>query len=407
MAEMVLIIGNGGREDALKWKLSQSPHVGEAEKSQFTTIESALNFARQNNPGLVVIGLEGPLALGIVDRFNAENIPVFGPTKEAARLEWDKAWADEFMTRHGIPHPISRSFRNIDEAYSYLDNQNPTNIVIKASGLASGKGVILPSSQEEANLSLSGIFQGKFGDQSTVVIQERLTGREVSLICLTDGTNIVPLLPAQDYKRLKDNDEGPNTGGMGAFTPAGLEPVLQKQIMDSIVNPTIQGLHKEGIEYTGALYFGLMLTQDGPKLLEYNSRFGDPETQPQMMLFSSDLYLALKACADRSLSPELVSFRQGAAVCVVVASEGYPQNPVTGREVLGLDTVTDPNVIVFHSATETKDGKIVTTGGRVLAVTAFGQSLEEARQKAYSQIGEQGIHFEGMQYRQDIGTNQL
>lgn len=407
MAERVLIIGSGGREDALKWKLSQSPHVLQVENIQFTTIENALNSARQHNSGLVIIGLEGPLALGIVDRFNAENIPVFGPTKEASRLEWDKAWAEEFMARHNIPHPQSSSFENFDQAIKYIQDREAVNTVIKVNGLSVGKGVILPSSLDEAKLALLEISQGKYGNQPMIIIQERLYGREVSLICLTDGTKIIPLLPAQDHKRLKDNDEGPNTGGMGAFTPADLEPDQQKQIINSIVNPTIQGLHKEGIEYTGALYFGLMLTNDGPKLLEYNSRFGDPETQPQMMLFSADLYLALKACVDRSLSPELVNFRQGASVCVVLAAEGYPQQPILKREIKGLDTVKDPNVQVFHSATEDKDGKIVTNGGRVLAVTAYGQSLEEARQKAYSQIGENGIHFEGMQYRKDIGVSQL
>lgn len=407
MAERVLIIGNGGRENAIKWKLEQSPQINQVETVQFTTIDNALNSARQHNSGFVIVGPEDPLAQGVVDRFNAEKIPVFGPTKEAARLEWDKAWAEDFLNRHNIPHPKSRSFSNTEEAFSYFQDHQPKDIVIKASGLASGKGVILPDSQEEAKLAISEIFQGKYGNQDTVVIQERLSGKEVSLICLTDGTNIFPLLPAQDYKRLKDNNQGPNTGGMGAFAPAPLESGPQNQILDTIVNPTISGLKAEGIDYIGALYFGLMLTSDGPKVLEYNSRFGDPETQPQMMLFSSDLYLALKACVEGNLTSELIRFRQGTSVCVILASATYPQNPVTGREIKGLDTITDPDVTVFHSATETKDGKIVTSGGRVLGITAYGVNLEEARQKAYLQIGDNGIHFEGMQYRQDIGANQL
>lgn len=405
MPKRVLIVGNGGREDAIKWKLEQSLQVDQVQNVQYTTVDSALNSARQNNASFVIVGPENPLAQGVVDRFNEEKIPIFGPTKEAARLEWDKAWADEFMGRHNIPHPKSRSFSNIEEALRYVQDQETENIVIKASGLASGKGVILPRSQEEVKLALLEIFQGKYGKQDTVIIQERLVGREVSVICLTDGVNIVPLLPAQDHKRLKDNDQGLNTGGMGAFAPAPLEAEQQKQIMDTIVNPTINGLRKEGITYIGALYFGLMKTRDGPKVLEYNCRFGDPETQPQMMLFSADLYPALKACINGNLTPDLISFRQGTSICVVLASKGYPQNPVVGREIKGLDTVTDPNVVVFHSATETKDGKIFTTGGRVLGITAYGRNLEEARQRAYSQIGDQGIHFEGMQYRTDIGAS--
>lgn len=403
MSERVLVVGSGGREDAITWQLEQSPQVERAEKVQYTTVENTLNFARENGASFVVVGPDNPLAQGIVDRFNEEKIPIFGPTKEASRLEWDKAYADEFMNRHNIPHPKSRTFRNIDEARSYLQEQDPKKIVVKANGLALGKGVILPGSQDEAELAITEIFQGKYGDQDTVIIQERLLGREVSFICLTDEVNIVPLLPAQDHKRLKDNDQGPNTGGMGAFAPAELDPATYEKIMETIVNPTIQGLQEDGIKYTGALYFGLMLTADGPKVLEYNCRVGDPETQPQMFMFSSDFYSALKTCIDGNLTSDLVRFRQGVAVCVVLASEGYPQNPVTGREIRGLDTVTDPNVVVYHAATETKDGKIFTAGGRVLGVTAYGLTLEEARERAYSQIGEQGIHFPGMQFRTDIG----
>lgn len=406
MPERVLIIGSGGREDALRWKLNQSPQVEQAVNVQYTTVDDALNSAKQNNAGLVIVGPEDPLAQGIVDRFNKENIPVFGPTKEAARLEWDKAWSVKFMSRHSIPHPRSQIFSSYDDSLKYVQSQQADSLVIKANGLASGKGVKLPSSQEEAELVIAEIFGGKYRNQTAVVIQERLTGREVSLICLTDGTTIIPLLPAQDHKRLNDNDKGPNTGGMGAFVPAPLDADLEQQIMETIVNPTIKGLQKEGITYIGALYFGLMLTGNGPKVLEYNCRFGDPETQPQMMLFSSDPYLALHACVEGKLTPDLISFRQGAAVCIVLASEGYPEKPVIGREIQGLDTVTDPNVVVFHSATETKDGKILTTGGRVLGITAYGQNLEEARQRAYSQIGKKGIHFKGMQYRRDIGANQ-
>lgn len=406
MSERILVVGNGGREDGLRWKLTQSPQVEDIHVRRYSTIDSLVSFAKQNNIGFVVVGGENALFEGIVDRFIDEKIPIFGPTRKAARLEWDKAYADEFMDRNNIPHPKSRSFSNLKEALSHIQDQEPETIVIKANGLASGKGVILPESHEEAEVALSEIFQGKFGDQDKVIIQERLKGREVSLICLTDGTNIVPLLPAQDHKRLKDGDIGPNTGGMGAFAPAELDLATKQQIMETIVNPTIQGLQKDGIKYTGALYFGLMLTQDGPKVLEYNCRFGDPETQPQMLLLSSDLYPALKACIDGNLNSDLISFHQGTAVCVVLASEGYPQNPVTGREVKGLDSVTDPNIVVFHAATETKDGKIFTNGGRVLGITAYGQTLEEARQRTYSQIGDQGIHFEGMQFRLDIGINQ-
>jgi phosphoribosylamine--glycine ligase len=224
------------------------------------------------------------------------------------------------------------------------------------------------------------------------------------MIYLTDGTTIVPFIPAQDYKRLHDGDQGPNTGGMGSFAPAELEE--KEEIFKTITKPTIDGMRLEGAPYMGALYVQVILTQDGPKVIEFNSRFGDPETQPQMLLFSADLYQALMACTDGTLTYNHVSFRDGFALCVVLASEGYPQNPVVGREIHGLDKVTDPNVVVFHSATEIKDGKMLTTGGRVLGITAYGQTLEEARQRAYSQIGEQGLHFDGMQFRLDIGINQ-
>lgn len=405
MLERVLIIGSGGREDALRWKLNQSPQVKQAVNVQYTTVDDALSSAKKNNAGLVIVGPEDPLAQGIVNRFNKENIPVFGPTKEAARLEWDKAWSVKFMSRHSISHPESQIFSSYDDSLKYVQSQQAGSLVIKASGLASGKGVILPESQEETELALIEIFQGKYRNQDTVVIQERLQGREVSLICLTDGTNIVPLLPAQDHKRLKDNNQGPNTGGMGAFVPAPLEADDQKQIMETIVYPTIKGLQEEEIKYTGALYFGLMLTSDGPKVLEYNCRFGDAETQPQMMLLSTDLYPALRACVDGNLTSSLVSFRQGASICVVLASEGYPQTPIIKRVVQGLDTVTDPNVIVFHAATEEKDGKTITTGGRVLGITAYGSTLDEARERAYAKIGNQSVNFEGMQFRKDIGAS--
>lgn len=406
MAERVLVVGNrGGREAALKWKIGQSPLVGNILDDLYTSSQNSLNFALQEKATFVVIGPEAPLAEGLVDKLVDVGIPTFGPTKEASRLEWDKAYADEFMTRNNIPHPKSLSFSNLEEALKYVQDQEPESIVIKASGLASGKGVILPQTKEEAELAIAEIFQGKYGDQDTVVVQERLTGREVSLICLTDGTNVVPLLPAQDYKRLRDNDEGPNTGGMGAFAPAPLEESDQKQIMETTVGPTIDGLRKDGITYKGALYFGLMLTGDGPRVLEYNCRFGDPETQAQMLLLSSDLFPALKACVDGNLHPNLINFKEGAAVCVVLASEGYPEKPVTGREVQGLDAVSDPNVVVFQAATETRDGKPFTAGGRVLGVTGSGQTREEARRKAYSQIGDQRIHFEGMQFRTDIGAS--
>lgn len=405
MPERVLIIGNGGREDAIRWKLNQSSLIDHVETQPFSSVENSLNEAIQKGITFVVVGPEGPLSQGIVDRFAQAKIPAFGPTKQAARLEWDKAWADGFMNRNNIPHPKSHTFSNVDEALEYIQDQDPQSLVIKASGLASGKGVILPQTKAETELALAEMFQGKYGNQNTVVIQERLTGRELSLICLTDGTNIVPLLPAQDHKRLKDNNKGPNTGGMGAFVPTPLDVDLEQQIMETIVYPTIKGLQEEGIKYTGALYFGLMLTRDGPKVLEYNCRFGDPETQPQILLLSSDLYPALRACVDGNLTSSLVSFRQGASICVVLASEGYPQTPIIKRIVQGLDTVTDPNVIVFHAATEEKDGKTITTGGRVLGITAYGSTLDEARERAYAKIGNQGVNFEGMQFRKDIGAS--
>ncbi|MCR4324594.1 MAG: phosphoribosylamine--glycine ligase [Candidatus Curtissbacteria bacterium] len=400
MPERVVVVGNGGREDALSWKLSETADVFSLPRN--VTAESLSAFYKENEIDLVVVGPEDPLAAGIVDQAQERDLKAFGPRKDASRIEWDKEYADNFADRHNIPHPKSQSFTSYEEALEYVQNQNPKDIVIKANGLTLGKGVLLPESKEEAEAALARIFKCKeFGTHDTVVVQERLRGREVSLICLTDGTTIIPLLPAQDHKRIFDNDQGPNTGGMGAFAPAELPD--QEKIYEEIVKPTIDGLNQDGILYQGALYIQLMLTSEGPKVIEYNSRFDDPETQAQVMLFDGDFYRALKACADGTLTPDIVSFRDGFAVCVVLATAGYPATTRTGDEIYGLEKIEDPDVYFFHAATKVEDGKTFTNGGRVLGVTAVGPTLEEARQKAYSQIGPEGVHFDGMQYRTDIG----
>lgn len=419
MGAKVLVVGAGGREHALGWKLRASKQVSDlyfAPGNAGTALlgknveigagetSKLLKFAKESGIGLTVVGPEIPLEAGIVDEFEEAGLLIFGPTKKAALLETDKAWATAFMERHNIPHPRSLTIKDYKMALDCVKEQGAQKVVIKATGLAAGKGVFLPATFKEAQAALRRIMKDEeFGPSRGVLIQERLSGREVSLLAFCDGKTIVPILPAQDHKRINDGDRGPNTGGMGAFAPAPMDKGLQKEISETILKPTVDGMYREGHVYKGVLYAGLMLSADGPKVLEYNARFGDPETQPLMMLLASDLFVVLRSCASGALKPNMVSFRNGAALCVVFASGGYPGKHETGKVVGGLDTIGDPNLQIFHAGTKNENGKIVTSGGRVLGVTAYGRNMSIARKKVYSSIGQRGVHFAKMHFRHDIG----
>lgn len=417
----VLIVGSGGREHALGWKLKQSNKVeklyfapgnagtallGENVNIDILDIERLLDFAMQNKIDLTVVGPEAPLVSGIVDIFTEKGLRIFGPTKSAAQLESSKAWAASFMQKYKIPHPETYVFSEINKARTYIKEQGWQNIVIKADGLAAGKGVIVPDSQEEANFGLESILVKKiFGEAGEkVVVQERLLGKEVSVLAFSDGKNIMSLLPAQDHKRIFDGNRGPNTGGMGAYSPV---PFVNKQIVKKIetgiLQPTISGMQEDSNPYKGVLYAGLMLTKSGPKVLEYNVRFGDPEIQPLMMLLDSDLLTIMDDCIDFGLDKQQIKFKKGSSVCVVLSAAGYPADYKKGEAIHGFSSIKDENVQVFHAGTSMKDGKIITSGGRVLGITSYAQSLTQALKKVYSVIGKNGIWFEGMYYRKDIG----
>lgn len=416
--ETVLIVGSGGREHAVGWKLSQSgsqPKLlftpGNAGTAQIgrnfdidtTNIDEIVRTAKEQN-AFIFVGPELPLQLGIANAAQKEGLKIFGPTQEAARLETSKSWAIEFMRRYAIPHPQSAIFSKLTDVAAFLEKPTWKEIVIKADGLAAGKGVLLPNSKQEAVDAVKRIMIDKeFDDGSKIIIQERLKGREMSLIVITDGTTIVPLPPTQDYKRVNDNDKGPNTGGMGAFAPAVMTASMYREIYDRILRPTVDEMRREGNLFQGVLYAGLMLTDDGPKVLEFNARLGDPETQVQMMLLGSDLLKALKNTVNGELNGRDFSFRKGTAICTVVTAEGYPDKPVIGDEIYGLDNFNNPNVQLFHAGTKLEKGKVVTNGGRIIGVAAYGKDQESARQLLYPQIGENGIHFRDMHFRTDIG----
>jgi len=417
----ILIVGSGGREHALGWKLKQSPHTtklffapgngGTGELGininiKAHEINKLLSFAIENNIDVTIVGPEDPLSMGIVDLFESKNQMIFGPSRLASRLESSKAWSTWFMKKYGIPQPISYTFKDYKKACSFFTTHNPLQFVIKASGLALGKGVILPQTKKEALGTIKKIMVDKeFGEAGNeVVIQEKLAGEEVSIIAISDGTTITPLLPAQDHKRIFDKDKGPNTGGMGAYAPV---PFVTKKIInkihETILQPTVEGMKKEGCPYKGVLYAGLMITKDGPKVLEYNVRFGDPETQPIMMLLKSDLLPLMLSCIKGNLKNKKIIFHNQASACVVLASKGYPGSYKKGELIQGLKTSDDKDIVIFHAGTTEKEGALFTNGGRVLGITARGKNFKDTIKKAYSIIGRKGVYFKGMQYRKDIG----
>jgi phosphoribosylamine---glycine ligase len=418
----VLLIGSGGREHAIAWKLAQSPHLthlwiapgnagtssaGENIAISADDLDSLTTFAKRERVDLVVIGPEAPLAAGLADRLREAGIRAFGPTQAAARLESSKVFAKDFMQRHGIPTARFRSFSDYNEADKYLRGLDYP-VVIKASGLAAGKGVLIPQTPEEARRCLRQVMMERvFGDAGNAcVIEERLEGEEVSLLAFCDGTIAQPMPPAQDHKRVFNGDQGPNTGGMGAYAPAPVcPPAKVEEFTRTILQPTLDGMRAEGTPYSGVLYAGLMLTSSGVRVIEYNCRFGDPETQVILPLLESDLLEVLTACADGKLAGLALRWRNGAAACVVLSSGGYPGSYETGKEISGWGTAQKDEVI-FHAGTKNgADGRILTAGGRVLCVTGLGDDIPTALRRAYTALAP--IRFEGMHYRKDIGRRAI
>jgi len=418
----VLVIGGGGREHALAWKLAQSPratkvylapgnggtaHHPKFENLPITGVVQLREWAQEQKVGLTVVGPEAPLAAGVVDEFRAHGLRVFGPTKAAAQLESSKAFSKAFMRSHGIPTADYDTFTDPAAAHAFVDRLGAP-IVVKADGLAAGKGVVVAMTLQEAHDAVDFMLvDNKYGvahneGGARVVIEAFLEGEEASFIVLCDGKNVAALATSQDHKRLKDGDEGPNTGGMGAYSPA---PVVTADVharaMREIILPTIRGMEKDGIPYTGFLYAGLMIDAKGhPKTLEFNCRMGDPETQPIMMRLKSDLMDVMLAATDGKLDQVELQWDRRTALGVVMAAHGYPEDPRKGDAITGLPPEAD-DAMVFHAGTQLQDGVLRTSGGRVLCVTALGDNVRQAQQRAYDVA--RGIHFDGAQYRRDIG----
>jgi phosphoribosylamine--glycine ligase len=414
----LLVIGSGGREHAIAWRLVQSPKVsrvyvapGNAGTAQedglynvdITAIDDLVRFATAEGIHATVVGPEGPLAAGVVDAFRAAGLRIFGPTRQAAQLESSKDFAKRFMQRHGIPTARSFTFNDARAAHDYVDEQGAP-IVIKADGLAAGKGVVVAVTPQEAHAAIDMMLAGNtLGDAGhRVVIEEFMDGEEASFIVMVDGHNVLALASSQDHKRIFDGDQGPNTGGMGAYSPAPVvTPEVHSRAMREIILPTVRGMAADGIPYTGFLYAGLMIDAEGaPRVVEFNCRMGDPETQPIFMRLKSD-FLQLVDCAiDGTLDQVEVEWDRRAALGVVLAAEGYPQAPKTGDAVRGLPKNGD-DFHVFHAGTTDRNGNVVTNGGRVLCVTALGDKVKIAAERAYEVV--EKIRFDGMQFRKDIG----
>ncbi len=417
----ILIIGGGGREHALAWKSSQSSLVdriylapgnaGTAREAGMKNvaigvedIDALVDFAKSNQIGLTIVGPEAPLVLGVVDAFKAAGLKCFGPDKAPSQLEGSKAFSKAFLERHTIPTAAYQAFDEFDAAANYIRQQGAP-IVVKADGLAAGKGVILAKTVDEAIQATESILVGgEFGAAgASVVIEEYLTGEEASFICIADGQHILPMASSQDHKAAHDGDNGPNTGGMGAYSPAPIvDQAMHERIMDQVIRPTIEGLRSEGMPYTGFLYAGVMIGDDNiPKVLEFNCRFGDPETQPIMMRLQSDLVEHCLAAVDGELDAQLALWDDRVAVGIVLASEGYPGNYRKGDPISGLDQVDDERVKVFHAGVAEKEGKLCTAGGRVLCVTALGDTVSHAQTLAYNEATK--IQWQGKWNRTDIG----
>jgi phosphoribosylamine--glycine ligase len=422
VALRVLVIGGGGREHALAWKIAQSPKVekvfvapgnaGTAHEPKCENIainaedvDALLRFAQQNKVDLTVVGPEAPLVLGVVDKFRAAGrLRIFGPTQDAAQLEGSKAFTKDFLARHQIPTAAYGNFTDVGAAEAYIRKVGAP-IVVKADGLAAGKGVIIAQTTDEAIAAVRDMLAGNaFGEAGhRVVVEEFLTGEEASFIVMVDGEHVLPLATSQDHKRVGDGDTGPNTGGMGAYSPAPVvTPAMHARIMREVIEPTVRGMSQEGHPYTGFLYAGVMIAPDGtPKVLEYNCRFGDPETQPVMLRLKSDFIELIEAALDGKLDRAQATWDSRAALGVVMAAGGYPGAYSKGDVITGLPGKTESDRKVFHAGTALKDGAVVTSGGRVLCVTALGASVSTAQQHAYELVGQ--IRWSGAQYRHDIG----
>lgn len=421
----ILVVGNGGREHALVWKVRQSPLVKEvycapgnagiAELADCVPIETSsivelADFAQTIGADLTVVGPELPMVLGIADEFQRRGLTIFCPSRVAAELEGSKAFAREFMQRHKIPSPSYEVCATPEDAQAFMDRA-PFGfpVVVKADGLAQGKGTIIVGDAAEGRAIVQQVMvERKFGSAGLkLVMEEFLSGEEVSFLVFSDGANVVPMVSVQDHKRIHDGDEGPNTGGMGTVSPAtSLSVDVHKQIMQEIVIPSVKGMAAEGRRYQGVLYVGLMMTEKGPKVLEYNARFGDPETQVILARMRSDLVPILQAVAEGDLKDTKIEWTKEPAVCVVLASKGYPGPAESGKAITGLAALKGlSDVVAFHAATELRDGGLVTVGGRVLGITALGANLDAAIERAYEAVTR--VSFEGVQYRRDIGQKAL
>lgn len=417
----VLVIGSGGREHALLWKLSQSPSVtdvyvvpgndGMSDVASLIPIkgnEDIIDFARLMQVDLTVAGPETVLTEGLADEFEKRGMAFFGPSKAAARIEGSKGFAKALMKKYGIPTAAYETFDDEEKAIAYLKANDTYPIVIKADGLASGKGVIIAQSEEEAIDTVKDMLEGHTfsGAGRSVVIEEFMEGEEASMLCFCDGTNVVPMISAQDHKRIFDFDKGPNTGGMGAYAPA---QVMTKEMCEEvnvrILRPIVAAMKKEGYPFKGCLYAGLMITSEGPKVVEFNCRFGDPETEAVLPLFDGDLARVMLDCVHGTLSDEAVVWKKACAVDVVLASEGYPASHSSGEVISGIEDAKKAGCLVFHAGTVKKNGQYVVNGGRVLNVVALADTLAEAKAKAYEGVSR--ISWRGMQYRHDIADKGL
>jgi phosphoribosylamine---glycine ligase len=418
----LLVIGSGGREHALAWKLTQSPRVqmvfvapgngGTAtepglENVDIAAIPRLVEFARREGVHLTVVGPEAPLAAGVVDAFREAGLRIFGPTRAAAQLEASKDFAKQFMVRHGIPTARHATFDDASDAKTYVERHGAP-IVVKADGLAAGKGVVVASSVEEAHAAIDMmLLEHRFGDAGArVVLEECLEGEEASFMVVSDGVHALPLATSQDHKRLRDGDEGPNTGGMGAYSPAPVvTPEVHARVMREIILPAVKGMAKDGTRYVGFLYAGLIIDKAGnPKTLEFNCRMGDPETQPIIMRLKSDLLALFERALEGRAEGAEVQWDRRTALGVVLAAQGYPENPRQGAVIEGLPE-PGADCRVFHAGTRLEGKRVVASGGRVLCVTALGDSIRMARGRAYDAVG--AIRFDGMQYRKDIGARAL